>query len=97
MKERFDRLDGLAAELLGKVKMEDAVELLERSMIQLALEQSEGNQSAASRQLRIHRNTLQRKMVEYGIGEGRSRSRRKPVDREGRAQGAPRRGKTGAA
>jgi DNA-binding NtrC family response regulator len=97
MKERFERLDGLAAELLGKVKMEDAVELLERSMIQLALEQSEGNQSAASRQLRIHRNTLQRKMVEYGIGESRSRSRRKPVDREGRASGASRRGKNGAA
>ncbi|MGO9257229.1 MAG: helix-turn-helix domain-containing protein [Bryobacteraceae bacterium] len=97
MKEKFDRLDGLAAELLGKVKMEDAVELLERSMIQLALEQSENNQSAASRQLGIHRNTLQRKMVEYGMGGGRARARRKPVSREGRAQRALRRGKTGAA
>jgi DNA-binding NtrC family response regulator len=97
MKEKFDRLDGLAAELLGKVKMEDAVELLERSMIQLALEQNESNQSAASRQLGIHRNTLQRKMVEYGMGGERARARPKPVGREGRAQRALRRGKTGAA
>ena len=40
----------------------------------------------ASKQLGIHRNTLQRKMTEYGLGNGRVRSRRKPVAREGRAR-----------
>ena len=44
-----------------------------------ALEQSAGNQCAASKQLGIHRNTLQRKMQEFGIGNGRPR--RKPAAR----------------
>ena len=43
--------------------------------------------------LHIHRNTLQRKMVEYGLGERRVRTRRKPMAREGRL----RKRKTGAA
>jgi DNA-binding NtrC family response regulator len=57
-------------------------------MIQRALDRSRGNQSAASKLLGIHRNTLQRKMVEYGLGE-----RRKPMARAGR----PRKRKAGAA
>lgn len=55
-------------------------------MIQRALERTRGNRSAASKQLGIHRNTLQRKMVEYGLGKGRVRARRKPVAREGRTR-----------
>ena len=86
--------EGLVECLLkGNVSLQDAVELLERSMIGAALERSGGNQSAASRQLQIHRNTLQRKMVEYGLGNRRPRARRKPVAAQGRA----RRRKTGAA
>jgi Fis family transcriptional regulator len=77
----------------GNVSLQEAVELLERSMIGGALKASGGNQSAASRQLRIHRNTLQRKMLEYGLGGTRVRSRRKPVARQGR----PRKRGTGAA
>jgi hypothetical protein len=34
--------------------------------------------------LGIHRNTLQRKMVEYALDNGRSRARRKPVAPQGR-------------
>ncbi len=76
MKERFD---GLIDHLLrGNVFLQEAIEILERSMIQRALEQTAGNQCAASKQLGIHRNTLQRKMQEYGIGNGRA-PRRKPV------------------
>lgn len=75
MKERFD---GLIEHLLaGNVFLQEAIEILERSMIHRALEQSGGNQCAASKQLGIHRNTLQRKMQEYGIGNGRVR--RKPA------------------
>jgi Fis family transcriptional regulator len=75
MKERFD---GLIEHLFGgNVFLQEAIEILERSMIERALDQSAGNQCAASKQLGIHRNTLQRKMQEYGIG----RSRRKPVTR----------------
>jgi len=75
MKERFD---GLIEQLLGaNVFLPEAIEILERSMIQRALDQQAGNQCAAAKQLGIHRNTLQRKMLEFGIGNGRTR--RKPV------------------
>jgi DNA-binding NtrC family response regulator len=91
MKEKFD---GLVEHLLGgNVRLQEAIEVLERSMIQLALECSRGNQSAASKLLGIHRNTLQRKMVGYGLGERRVRARRKPMARAGRL----RKRKTGAA
>jgi len=77
-----DRFDGLVEQLLaGNIFLEEAIEALEKNMIQRALERHEGNQSATSKQLGIHRNTLQRKMVEYGLGNGRGRARRKPMAR----------------
>ncbi|MGA2773370.1 MAG: helix-turn-helix domain-containing protein [Bryobacteraceae bacterium] len=91
MKEKFE---GLVEHLLGgNIRLQEAIEVLERSMLQRALERSRGNQSAASKLLGIHRNTLQRKMVEYGLGERRVRARRKPMARAGRL----RKRKTGAA
>jgi DNA-binding NtrC family response regulator len=84
MKERFD---GLVEQLLGgNIFLEEAIEILERGMIRSSLERNGGNQCAASRQLGIHRNTLQRKMVEYGLGNGRTRARRKPVSRAAAAR-----------
>ena len=77
MKERFDEL--VEHLLSGNIEMQEAVGILERKMIQRALERNTGNQSAASKQLGIHRNTLLRKMHEYEIGNGRPR--RKPVVR----------------
>ena len=77
MKEKFD---GLIEQMLEhNIFLPEAIEILERSMINRALEQSAGNQCAASKQLGIHRNTLQRKMQEFGLGKGRPR--RKPVTR----------------
>ena len=91
MKEQFD---GLVQQLLsGSIYLEEAIELLERSMIKRALETTAGNQSEASKQLGIHRNTLQKKVAEYGLANGRARARRKPVASQGRA----RRRKSGAA
>ena len=82
MKEKFD---GLVDHLFkGNIFLPEAIEILERSMILRALEAAGGNQSAASKQLGIHRNTLQRKISEFGLGNGRARSRRKPVGREAR-------------
>ena len=87
-----DRFDGLVDQLLAAdIFLEQAIEVLEKNMIQRALERHGGNQSAASKQLGIHRNTLQRKLVEYGLGNGNHR--RKPPARAVR----PRRPKTGAA
>ncbi len=72
MKEKFE---GLVEHLVGNgFFLEEAVEILEKTMIQRALERTRGNRSAASKLLGIHRNTLQRKIVDYQIG----RVRRKP-------------------
>jgi DNA-binding NtrC family response regulator len=79
--------------LNGNIFLQEAIEILEKEMISGALERNEGNQSVTAKQLGIHRNTLQRKMVDYGLGAGRPRTRRKPV---GRAT-SPRRRKTGTA
>jgi len=77
MKERFDALiDHLAT---AGFFLEQAVEILEKGMIERTLRTTNGNQSEASKLLGIHRNTLQRKMVEHKI-DGK-RPRRKPVGR----------------
>ena len=84
MKNEFD---ALAERLLGgNILLEEAVGILERRMIQGALERTRGKQTAASKLLGIHRNTLQRKIVEYELGTGRPRVRRKPPVRAGRVQ-----------
>ena len=80
-----DRFDGVVEQLLeGGIFLEQAIEVLEKGMIQGALERSKGNQCAAARLLGIHRNTLQRKMVEYEVGSPRGHARRKPAGRAGR-------------
>ena len=79
-----DRFDGLVEHLLnGQVSLGEATQILERSMIQRSLERNGGNQCAAARALDIHRNTLQRKMVEFGMATARLRARRKPMARAG--------------
>ncbi|HEX3746820.1 MAG TPA: helix-turn-helix domain-containing protein [Bryobacteraceae bacterium] len=78
-------LDVLVGHLLdGTIFLEQAIELLEQRMIEGALAKTGGKQTAASKLLGIHRNTLQRKMVQYGVGN--SRPRRKPVTRATRAR-----------
>lgn len=77
MKETFERLvDHL---LENGFFMEEAVEILEKTLIARAVERTDGNRSAASKLLGIHRNTLQRKLIEYKLGE--QRPRKKPVRR----------------
>jgi Fis family transcriptional regulator, factor for inversion stimulation protein len=89
-----NQIDLLVAHLLnGNIFLQEAIEILEKAMIAGALERKDGNQSVAAKQLGIHRNTLQRKMVDYGLAAGRARTRRKPV---ARAVG-PRKKKSGAA
>jgi DNA-binding NtrC family response regulator len=77
-----DGFDGLVQHLLdGGIFLQQAIEILEKSMIQGALRHNQGNQCAAAKQLGIHRNTLQRKMVVYEVGG--THSRRKPMARAG--------------
>jgi DNA-binding protein Fis len=91
MKENVERL--VEHLLEGNIFLEEAIEVLEKSMIQRAMERTGGNQCEASKRLGIHRNTLQRKLVAYGLGNGRGRPRRKTVARQVR----PRKPKSGAA
>ena len=77
MKEKFESLVEHLVE--GGFFLEQAVEILERSLICRVLEKTNGNRCAASKQLGIHRNTLQRKMVQYELSE---RPKRKPARRE---------------
>ena len=79
-----DRFEGLVDHLLdGGLFLQQAIEILEKGMIQHALERNHGNQCAASKQLGIHRNTLQRKMVTYEVRGAHARARRKPMARAG--------------
>jgi DNA-binding NtrC family response regulator len=76
MKEKFESLvEHLST---NGFFLEEAVELLEKTLIVRTLEATAGNRSAAAKQLGIHRNTLQRKMIEYQLG----RPRRKPATAE---------------
>jgi len=77
MKDRFE--DWVKYLMTNGLFLEEAVELLERTLIERALAETAGNQSAASKMLGIHRNTLQRKMVEFQL-DGR-RAKPKPVAR----------------
>ena len=79
MKDRFDEL--VEHLLDGGFFLQQAIEVLETSMIQGALDRNKGNQCVASKQLGIHRNTLQRKMVEYALNGARTRVKRKPMAR----------------
>jgi DNA-binding NtrC family response regulator len=72
--------DALIDELIAKeFFLEQAVEIIERGMIERALARTESNQSDAAKILGIHRNTLLRKMVDYNIGGKRPRP--KPAER----------------
>jgi DNA-binding NtrC family response regulator len=77
MKETFDSL--INHLVSGGFFMEEAVEILEKGMIERALAKTNQNQSEASKVLGIHRNTLQRKMTQFHI-DGKH-PRRKPVTR----------------
>jgi DNA-binding NtrC family response regulator len=80
MKEKFE---DLLDHLLGNgFFLEEVVELMEKTLIERTLKRTGGNRSAASKLLGIHRNTLQRKMVQYQL-EPR-KARRKPARSESR-------------
>ena len=76
----IENFDALLDFLIGKgFFLEQAVEVVEKGMIQRALKQTRDNQLQAAKLLGIHRNTLQKKMVAYQI-DGKP-LRRKPVKR----------------
>jgi transcriptional regulator with PAS, ATPase and Fis domain len=60
VRERLERLVGDMVD--GGILFEDAVDAFERAFILRVLDRAGGNVTAAARELRIHRNTLSRKM-----------------------------------
>ena len=63
-----EQLDRLIAEMLDKgILYEDARQEFERRFIARALTRSNGSLGRAAGLLGIHRNTLSRKLVEYGL------------------------------
>jgi DNA-binding NtrC family response regulator len=77
MEQRFEPLVEYLLE--GGLFLEEAIELLESALIEGALVRAGGNQSAASKALGIHRNTMKRKIAQYNLKN--ARPRRKPVAR----------------
>jgi DNA-binding NtrC family response regulator len=65
VREGLERLIGEMVE--RGILFEDAVGAFERTFIVKVLERTDGNLTAAARELRIHRNTLSRKMAELKI------------------------------
>ena len=66
-----DRLNQIIRELIGSgITLEQAVEAFEGKYIVAAMSASRGNVTQASKALGVHRNTLTRKIREYGLGDG---------------------------
>jgi DNA-binding NtrC family response regulator len=63
-----DRLERLVSEMVERgIFFEDALQAFEKTFIAKVLERTDGNLSEAARELRIHRNTLARKMAEHHL------------------------------
>ncbi len=63
-----ERLERLVSEMVERgILFEDALLAFEKTFIVQVLGRTGGNVSDAARQLRIHRNTLSRKMAEHHL------------------------------
>ena len=74
MKEQLDSLINQLVE--HDISYEDAVDEFEKRFIRKVLEKSNGNRSKAAHTLGIHRNTLSRKIEDFGLDHRPGRRRR---------------------
>ena len=71
------------------ILLEEAIVEFEKIFIRRVMELCEGNQSRAAKALGIHRNTLSRKVEEYGLNSrGRRRGLRSSPERSFRILGS---------
>ncbi|HEY6328202.1 MAG TPA: helix-turn-helix domain-containing protein [Blastocatellia bacterium] len=83
------RLETLVREMVDRgIMFEDAVEEFEKHFILAVLERTNGNLSKAAEELKIHRNTLSKRVEKYyengqmrGAKRRRSTASKKPVAR----------------
>lgn len=61
----FVNLDGAKPHALHEM----VLQAVERPLLRFAMQRCEGNQSAAAQLLGINRNTLRKKLSDYGLGE----------------------------
>jgi len=62
------RLESLIEEMIGKgIRFQEARQEFEKRFIGRVLERENGNLSRAAKVLRIHRNTLSKKILEYKV------------------------------
>ena len=62
------KLESLVEEMIGKgIRFQEARQEFEKRFIARVLERENGNLSRAAKVLRIHRNTLSKKIVEYKV------------------------------
>jgi transcriptional regulator with PAS, ATPase and Fis domain len=60
------RLESLVEEMIAKgIRFHEARQEFEKRFIARVLERENGNMSRAAKELRIHRNTLSKKILEY--------------------------------
>jgi Fis family transcriptional regulator, factor for inversion stimulation protein len=72
-----DQLEALINQMVEQgIAYQDAVTEFEKRFIKRVLEKADGNQSKAAGELRIHRNTLSRKIDEFKL-DHRSRPRKR--------------------
>jgi DNA-binding NtrC family response regulator len=63
-----ERLERLIDEMVERgILFEDAVNAFERAFIAKVLDRTDGNLTVAARELRIHRNTLSRKVAAHKL------------------------------
>ncbi len=73
-----EQLETLINELVERgVDFEDAMNEFQKKFIRKVLEKHNGNQSKTAQSLGIHRNTLSRKIAEFGL-DHRPRARSHP-------------------
>src|SRR5260370_39147713 len=82
------RLEALVTEMVDRgILYEDAVDEFEKHFILVVLERTNGNLSKAAEMLRVHRNTLSKRVEKYSQNGNMTGARRRPP-RAGRAAGS---------
>lgn len=62
------RLDVLVADMVRRgIRLQEASDELERAFLRRVLKDCDGNQTRTAERLRLHRNTLRRKLERHGI------------------------------
>ena len=63
-----EKLESLVAEMVERrIYLDEALDEFEKRFIQSALTKTDGNQTKAARILGVHRNTLNRKIVQHKL------------------------------